>query len=78
MCLVFSVLQGPERGAGRGPGEAPGAPAPPALVQPGAERGAGRGPSLDPTAHHPTGDRHTGEELLSHDLYYIYILYILI
>lgn len=64
--LVFPLLQRPERGIGRRQGEASGASAPPALVQPGTERGAGRGPPLDSTAHYPTGDWHTGGNLQSH------------
>lgn len=63
--LLFNIIallciQGPEWGAGRRQRETPGAPAPPALVQPGTERGAGWSSFLDPTEHHPRGDQHTG------------------
>lgn len=57
-------MQGSGPGSSRRPGEAGSDAAHAALVHPGPEEGAGRGPSLDPSAHRPTGDQHTGLQLI--------------
>ncbi len=57
-------MQGSGTGSSGRPGEANSDGAHAALVHPGPEEGAGRGSSLDPSAHGPTGDQHTGLQLI--------------